>query len=112
MKMRKRPRKVLQNNFKSKRFSGYKEGRIGLQLPIRDKNNNVLAVGDTIRYGEYYGVLLFEPDSREYCIALGYSMWYGDNPYDTESYGKFIDIPMDNGARMELEKCTCVANDM
>lgn len=79
-----------------------------MPLPIRDKNNHVLAVGDVIKYGDYRGVLLYCIDTDEYVIALDYSMRYGDNPYDIESYGKFVAIPMDNGARMELEKCECV----
>lgn len=97
-------RKILQNNAKSMRLSGTKKGKLGTPLPIRDKNNRHLAVGDSIRYGEYRGILLYEPESLEYVIALDYSMWYGNNPYDIDSYGKAIKIPMDNGARMDLEK--------
>lgn len=29
---------------------------------------------------------------------------YGDDKYDINSYGKFIDIPMDNGTKMEIKK--------
>ena len=36
-------------------------------------------------------------------MALDYSMWHGDDKYNIHSYGKFIDIPMDNGAKMEIE---------
>ena len=33
-----------------------------------------------------------------------HSMWYGDDEYDINSYGKFIKIPLDNGAKMQIEK--------
>lgn len=97
-------RKILKNNFKSKRIHGTKEGRFGTQLNLLDKNKELLSVGDYIRYGEYKGILLYNYHYDKYGIALDYSMWYGDNKYDIDSYGKFIPIPMDNGARMEIEK--------
>lgn len=97
-------RKILKNNNKSQRLNGTSEGRIGTLLNIIDKNNVRLSVGDTIRYGEYSGVLLYNHYYDQYGIALDYSMWYGDNQYDIDSYGKFIEIPKDNGAKMELEK--------
>lgn len=97
-------RKILNNNNKSKRINGTSKGKIGTPLKIRDKNNNYLTVGDNIKYGDYQGVLLYNPSYNQYGIALTYSMWYGNNKYDIKSYGKFIEIPMDNGARMELEK--------
>lgn len=61
-------------------------------------------VGDTIKYDEYQGVILYNPDYRQYGVALDYSMWYGTDKYNIDSYGKFISIPMDNGAKMEIEK--------
>lgn len=97
-------RKILKNNNKSKRITGTSKGRIGTLLNIIDKNNTTLFVGDTVRYGEYSGVLLYNYDYDQYGVALDYSMWYGDNKYDIDSYGKFIKIPMDNGAKMKLEK--------
>lgn len=39
----------------------------------------------------------------QYGIALDSSMRYGNDKYSIDSYEKFIEIPMDNGARMELE---------
>ena len=96
-------RKILRNYNKSKRLNGTSEGRIGTILGLMDKDRNFLVVGDKVSYGKYQGVLLYEPERKGYGVALDYSMWYGDNKYDINSYGKFIDIPMDNGARMELE---------
>lgn len=96
--------KVLNNYNKSKRINGTSKGRIGTALKLFDKNRNTLSVGDTIKYGEYKGVLLYNHHYDEYGVALDYSMWYGDDKYNIDSYGKFVSIPMDNGARMEIEK--------
>ena len=75
---------------------------IGTPLSILDKNNNVLYIGDTIKYKEYQGILLYNFEYEEYGIFFG--QWYGEDIYDSNSYGKFIGIPMDNGARMTIEK--------
>ena len=96
--------KILNNFNKSKRVNGTSKGKIGTALPLMDKNRELLSVGDTVRYGEYQGVLLYNYHSGRYGIALDYSLWYGDNEYNIDSYGKFVEIPMDNGARMEIEK--------
>lgn len=96
-------RKILKNNYKSKRLNGTSKGRIGTILGLMDKDRNFLVVGDRVRYGEYQGILLYESERRGYGVALLDSMWYGTDKYDIKSYGKFIDIPMDNGARMEIE---------
>ena len=96
--------KILNNYNKSKRISVTSKGRVGTMLKLLDKNRSILSVGDTIKYGEYKGVLLYNHHYDEYGVALDYSMWYGDDKYNIDSYGKFISIPMDNGARMELEK--------
>jgi hypothetical protein len=96
-------RKILKNYSKSKRLNGVLEGKIGTILGLIDKDKNFLLVGDTIRYGNYEGVILYEPERKGYGVALTCSMWYGDDKYDINSYGKFIDLPMDNGARMEIE---------
>lgn len=96
-------RKILNNYKKSKRLSGTSEGRIGTILGIMDQKRNFLVVGDEVRYGKYQGIILYEPKRKGYGIALSDSMWYGDNKYDIDSYGKFIDIPMDNGAKMEIK---------
>lgn len=96
-------RKILKNNNKSKRFYGTQKGKIGTQLYILDKFGNLLSVGDEIKYGEYKGVLLYNHHYDQYGIALDYSMRYGNDKYNIDSYEKFVDIPMDNGARMKLE---------
>ena len=100
---RKRMRKIFKNNSKSKRISGTNKGKIGIQLCILDKVGNSLLVGDEIKYGKYKGVLLYNYHYDQYGVAVEDSMWYGDDKHNIDSYGKFIEIPMDNGARMELE---------
>lgn len=96
-------RKVLENNSKSKRLNGTKKGKIGTQLCIIDKIGNSLSVGDEIKYGDYKGILLYNHHFDQYGIAISNSMWYGDDKYNINSYGNFVEIPMDNGARMEIE---------
>lgn len=96
--------KVLNNYNKSKRINGTSKGKIGTVLKLLDKNRNTLSVGDIIKYGEYKGILLYNHYYDEYGVALDYSMWYGDDKYNVDSYGKFVSIPIDNGARMEIEK--------
>lgn len=103
-KRRKDYNKRRNDNRKIKRFNITKKGKIGMQLCIIDKFRNLLNVGDDIKYGEYKGVLLYNHHYEQYGIALDYSMWYGDDKYNIDSYGKFVKIPMDNGARMEIEK--------
>lgn len=97
-------RKILKNNNKSKRLNGTKKGKIGIQLNIMDKLGNLLSVGDEIKYGKYKGILLYNHYCDQYGVALIDSMWYGDDKYDINSYGKFVEIPMDNGGRMEIAK--------
>lgn len=100
-------RKVLNNYAKSKRITGSSKSRSGTILNILDKNDNILCVGDELSYGEYRGVLLYNPDygrNGQYGLALDYSMWYGEDKYDINSYGKFVPLPMDNGAKMEICK--------
>jgi len=71
---------------------------------LTDRFGNLLSVGDEIKYGKYRGILLYNYHYEQYGVALDYSMWYGDDKYNIDSYGKFIEIPMDNGTRIELEK--------
>lgn len=94
--------KTLNNYRKSKRINGYQKGKIGTELRLLDKDKNTLFVGDNIKYMGYQGKLLYNYHFDQYGIAL--DMWRGDDPYNIDSYGGFISIPMDNGARMEIEK--------
>ena len=91
------------NNSKSHRRTGYTEGKIGTLLGIQDKNGNWLRCGDTISRDNYTGIILFNPHTKRYEIYLSYSRWYGDDIFDVESYGKSIDLPVDNGAKMQIE---------
>lgn len=84
------------------------KGKIGTPLNIIDKHRTSLAAVDEVKYGEYKGILLYNHHYDQYGVALGYSMWHGDDKYNIDSYGKFIDISMDNGARMEIELVSSV----
>ena len=96
--------KVLNNYSKSKRLSGTSKGKIGTPLHLMDKNRQFLSVGDTVTYAGYQGIILYNHYCYRYGVALDYSRWYGDDKYNINSYGKLIEIPMDNGARMEIKK--------
>ena len=74
--------------------------KVGASLDITDKNKHVLSIGDIIQYGEYKGVLLYNYWYNEYGIFYG--MWYGDDKYNPDSYGKFIAVPMDNSDKSEI----------
>lgn len=80
-----------------------KEGQIGTILGIQDKNDNWLLCGDTIKRNDNTGIILYDPELKTYDIYLTYSRWYGDDIYDPKSYGKALSLPMDNGAKMQLE---------
>lgn len=97
-------RKILKNNNKSERITGTSKGRIGTLLNIMDKNNTTLSVGDTVRYGEYSGVLLYNYDYGQYVVALDYSMWYDDNKYDIDSYGNLLKFLWIMAQRWNLKK--------
>ncbi|MGN0656973.1 MAG: hypothetical protein ACI4KR_09270 [Ruminiclostridium sp.] len=92
------------NKFREPKTKPVKSSKthIGIELPITDKSGKHLFTGDTVRYGQYCGILLYNSVFGEYGIFFG--MWYGEDKYNPDSYGKFIKVPMDNGARMELEK--------
>lgn len=95
-------RRIIKNNSKSHRMTGYTEGKIGTLLGIQDKNGNWLRCGDTIKRNNYIGIILFNHHTKRYEIYLNSSRWYGSNIFDIESYGKSIDLPLDNGAKMEI----------
>lgn len=71
---------------------------------IMDNTGEYLITGDIIIYNNRYkGVLLYNSDLKCYGIYFGF--WYSPFDYmDTESYGKFIEIPSDNGMRMHIKK--------
>lgn len=90
----------------------YQTEKIGTILGIQDKNDNWLYCGDYVKFNEKYEgrifaeyVMVKKSHTRKYAvIALHYSMWYGDDEFDLESYGKFIHIKLDNGSKMCLER--------
>ena len=86
------------------RISGCSNCRIGLPIGICDKNNKPLLSGDKISYGGVACIILWNMTYSEWWAMILNSKWYGDNLYNADSYGKGYKLPMDNGARMEIEK--------
>ena len=77
--------------------------RLGTITGLLDKSKQYLVVGDKIQVGDYIGRLLYNRDTQSYGVFMG--LWYGDkNEFDSDCYGKFIEIPTDNGMRMEITK--------
>lgn len=68
------------------------------------KYGNNLSTRDEVKYGRFVGILLYNHNCDKYGIVIKDSMWYREDKYDINSYGNFIEIPMDNGARMKIEK--------
>lgn len=95
--------KVLNNYRKSKRLNGTTKGKIGTELKIIDKNNTFVHVGDFVKYFNYQGYVLYNPECKQYGVALDYSLWYGDDIFNIDSYGKFVPIPLDNGDKINIE---------
>lgn len=104
-------RKILTNHSKSQRINGTTLGKIGTLLNIQDKHNNWLVVGDRVKYGDNIGILLYNYHYKEYGIALEDSNYYGDDIYNIDSYGKFVNIPMDNGGKLTIERLEGVLDD-
>ncbi len=80
-----------------------KKERIGVPTGLLDKEGNEIMSGANVRIKpDYEGVVLYHRDMKSYGLFFG--LWYGDkNPLDADCYGKYINIPADNGMRMEIE---------
>ena len=92
------------NDRKSYRTNGIKQNIIGTPLGIHDKNKIELCVGDRIRWYNEDCIILWNKESKSYWALISRSMWYGDDVYDNDSYGKGYELRMDDGARMKIEK--------
>lgn len=101
--------KTLFNARKEHQVNGLWQNRIGSLTRLTDKNGNDIHVGDIVRYDNgrnwkhksYTGRVFWNDEQNVYGICFG--MWYGNDEFDTKSYGKFIRIPSDNGGRMNFE---------
>ena len=91
---------------KNKRVNYSKiESMIGVGTNLFDRFGREICNGDIVRTWNkdavYTGRVLYNREEQRYDLYFG--CWYGDNAYDTESYGKIVHIPADNGMRMHLE---------
>ena len=81
--------------------------QIGEFSGLYDKNDTPICWGDVILWtgknhcggcGDY-GILLKNEFGKP---TIYYRMWYGDNKFDHNSYGKSCPVPIDNGAKMHI----------
>lgn len=80
-----------------------KNERIGILTGLLDCEENEIKTGDYIKVkGKHYdGIVLWHREQK--CFGVFFGLWYLDrNPYNADCYGKFVDIPNDQGMRMEL----------
>lgn len=78
---------------------------IGLPTGLLDCEGNQIFTGEVvylISNPYYFGPVMWNRYQDEYGIFMGFQKYM--DPFDTESYGKFIRIPSDNGMRMDIKK--------
>lgn len=88
---------------KQYKIHGHKNCKIGTPLGIHDKNGIEIHSGDKILWNGRECIVLWGIDTSKYMAYLTYSKWYGDDIFNSDSYGKGFSISMDNGAKMEIE---------
>ena len=76
---------------------------IGRPIGIIDRNGKYICVGDKIKYYDEDCRVLWNDGVGEYEAMICRSKWYGEDEYDSDSYGKSYPLHMDNGGRMEME---------
>ena len=103
-------RKCLHNKKKETHKNGSKHGRVGLLLNIHDASGTELAVGDRIDYKGYKCRILYGAHNGKYRAYIadpkyikGYGIGYVDR-YNPAIYFDDYDLPMDDGARMQIVK--------
>ena len=92
------------NYNKMKKWNAKLSHKIGTPLGIHDKNKNELSVGDYVYYKGDKCIILWNSNFKQFEAMLCRSLWYGDNPYDENSYGKSNELRADDGCRMEITK--------
>ena len=87
---------------------GSKLEAIGISTGLLDRHGKEIVTGDKVLLtnSSIDGIVLYNRYAGSFGVFYSYSMWYGDNPYNPDSYGKYISIPADNGMRMEIEILT------
>ena len=74
-----------------------------------DKNGKILKNGDLVLCHTSYnglekGRILYNKNAEEWQIMFLYSMWYGTDEFDYNSYGKAYTLENCNGEDIELIK--------
>lgn len=81
-----------------------KNERVGIHTGLFERNGRELVTGNKVRFisSGYEGILLWHREQK--CFGIFRGLWYGDqDPYNAGCYGKFIPVPKDQGAKMDLE---------
>ena len=112
--MNKCSRKILRNNYKSNRTHGIpKTMCVGTPLPIVDKNNKQIRLGDTVYYTYHYGygrtstvACIVVYDTVYKTVFLANTESYQDDNlsiYDIHRYYDTFPLRLDNGMKPLLE---------
>lgn len=74
--------------------------------PLYDRNGTNIKYGDIVYYQvgaeTEICIILYSQDHKQAVLFPIRSMWYGDNKFDSKSYGKAYVIKLDNGSKMQL----------
>jgi hypothetical protein len=91
------------NDIKNRFIPHSKMERIGIPTGLFDRFGNEILSGMKVSIKpNYEGLVLYHRNMK--CFGLFYGLWYGEKDlYNADCYGKFIEIPKDNGMRMEIE---------
>ena len=99
-------RRLMRNKHKENKSYHAKEERPGSITGIQAKDGRFVRVGDMIRFSgkrrSYSGILLYHKEYKCYGIFF-YMESSTHDKYDADSYMCFIEIPTDNGAKMNIE---------
>ena len=92
---------MIKNNREKKFHDKDKRESLGVNTHLLNCNGEEIITGDIIKFkhNDYEGPVMWNRYQEAFGVFMG--CWYGD-PYKPDSYGKFIQIPEDNGMRMEL----------
>ena len=99
-------RKLMRNKHKENMMYHVKEERLGSITGIQTEDGRFARAGDIVCFKgkkHYYtGILLY--NKKRKCFGIcSYLEKIGADKYDANSYMYFMEIPTDNGAKMNVE---------